>query len=149
MAEFAFEVPTSFAQIADIKFETLSNDGNHKGQVFNFSVDDFKTTDLGVFYRLAGLESEPHFHTGIDPSFDPQVLFMLQGKMVLHFWDLKDQEAEYSLEAGQVLTIPKFILHDYATVEDSTFIELRQLPYSQAKKDLFSQTEFEQLKKEL
>jgi hypothetical protein len=140
-----FSIPSGYAGIDDIIIETLSNDGNEKGAVFNFPLLQYKTTDLAFFERPAGTKSPAHFHTGLDPSFDPQVLFLIKGKMRMKFWDLNEKEVEHEIYGGQVLTIPTFVLHDYETAEDCVFIELRTVAYKDSQKDLFLEEYFKSI----
>jgi dTDP-4-dehydrorhamnose 3,5-epimerase-like enzyme len=143
--ETTFVVPSGYAGINGIVIETLSNNGNEKGAVFNFPLLQYKTTDIAFFDRPAGIKSPAHFHTGLDPSFDPQVLFLTKGKMRMKFWDLHKKEVEHEVYAGQTLSIPTFVLHDYETIEDTVFIELRTVAYKDVLKDLFLEEDFKSI----
>lgn len=141
-----FVTPSGYVGVDDIVIETISNDGNHKGSVFNFPLHQYRTTDIACFDRPAGIKSPAHFHTGLDPSFEPQVLFLIKGKMRMKFLDLHKKEVEHELYAGQILTIPTFVLHGYETIDDCAFLELRTLAYKDAQKDLFLKEDFENIK---
>ena len=141
----SFVVPSGYAGIDGIVIEVLSNDGNHKGTVFNFPLTQFKTTDIAFFERPAGITSPAHFHTGLDRSFDPQVLFLTKGKMRMRFLDLYKKEVMHEIFAGQILSIPTYVLHDYETIEDTVFVELRTVAYKDALKDLFLEEDFKSI----
>lgn len=124
------------ATIDDVIIESVKNSGDTKGAVYNLDISEYP--HVAFFVREAGITGTAHFHEGKDPSNDPQILFMIAGRMELHLEDRRGECRTVEVTSGDLVVIPTEILHWYVTVTPVTFAEWRQKMYSDSLADTFS-----------
>src|SRR5690606_15948439 len=113
--------------VDEIIIEQVENADDKKGTVFNLQISEYP--HVALFARGAGVTGTAHYHLGNDPSNDPQMLFVISGKMKLHFEDRTGKTREEIVSDGDLVVIPTQILHWYVTLEPSTFAEWRQTKF--------------------
>lgn len=113
--------------VYEVEVSQVKNEGDPKGPVYNLNFSKYRVQV--VFQRESGTSTQPHWHTGLDTSYDPQVLFLVSGEMEMHFWDLNGNERTEHFNSGTIVSIPKNILHSYHAVTDISFIEWRTFPF--------------------
>lgn len=124
----------------------LEDEGNFKGKVFNIDFAGLDIKQLAVFYREKGLKTDGHFHKGNNPSRDPEISYVLKGKMKISFEGLDGAKDEVILEEGEGLVLEKMVFHKYEILEDVIFIEPKAVPEKELP-DTFDHQEFISLKK--
>jgi quercetin dioxygenase-like cupin family protein len=126
----------SFLRQMQILKKKLVNVGNEKGTVYEVINSEFGEYGFTIIYRTKGPKSRLHKHQGIDKSYDPQKLILLQGKMHMNFVSEEGEKQELLLEQGDYIEIPKNISHDYKCLEDSIFLEQREQKYDKSNADV-------------
>jgi hypothetical protein len=122
--------------------KTLKNTGDIRGEVFEINNKNFGNYGFAIFHRNKGPKSKPHFHKGIDKSYDPQRILLLKGQMKFWFLDLEGHTKTLTLEQNEYLEIPKYILHTYQCMQNCIFLESRDERYDRFKPDLFFKQDF-------
>lgn len=133
--------------VKDIKIDKVENKGDDKGPVFNFNLFGQRTF-VTAYSRHAGLETNGHFHKGDDPSRDPEIIYLVAGKIQFDFEDLEGNKSRETLYPGEVITIPKLIFHKYHILSSSAFFESRISEYDPQNPDTYSYDDFLQLQDE-
>lgn len=81
-----------------------------------------------IVFRKAGTVSGRHYHKGIAPTKDPEILILLNGTCHLNIRHIEDPETTTETYSGPVMfEIPPFIWHELVAVTDCTFIELNSI----------------------
>jgi len=114
----------------------LINVGNEKGTVYEVINSEFGGYGFTIIYRTKGPKSRLHVHRGIDKSYDPQKLILLQGKMDMNFVSEGGEKQKLLLEQGDYIEIPKNVLHNYECLEDCIFLEQREQKYDKSNADV-------------
>lgn len=115
----------NYPSVNDIKKINFDFEENHKGKTLNLNFEDLDISELPVFYRNKGIISPGHFHKGESRSRDPEILYVLRGKIKLIFEDMRGEILEMEFSAGEGYTCPPWIYQSYEILEDSIFIEPR------------------------
>lgn len=100
-----------------------------------------------LYTRKKGKVSGAHYHTGKDPSKNPERFLPLEGKMKLKTFNGR-QWNFFPLENRKELLIPPLLFHESLIEEDSTFIEYRATPFNPEAPDTFTHETYESHLKE-
>jgi oxalate decarboxylase/phosphoglucose isomerase-like protein (cupin superfamily) len=99
-----------------------------------------------TYFRTAGEEFGAHFHTGEDPSKNPEIFQLLFGKMEFHAKDKYGNERTIELDTTDgvpiLMFIEPYILHFARAITDVIFIELRKTPFDPIHPDTYPLEEF-------
>ena len=80
-----------------------------------------------------------HFHSGKDPSKNPEQLFVATGKIKFTFLNPRtDEKKELIAKAGTALSIDPRIIHRTEVLEDAIILESRSTIFDPANPDTFS-----------
>ncbi len=130
--------------INDIKVLSLENKGDDRGNFFHLNLKR-PSRHIYIYHRKKGIKNWGHFHTGNNPSRNPEVLFLIQGKMKMFFEDLGGNKKELIINENHLLITPKLIFHKYEILEYSIFLEPR-IKTEDEIPDTFDYKEFVKLK---
>jgi dTDP-4-dehydrorhamnose 3,5-epimerase-like enzyme len=129
--------------VSDSEVTTLIDAGNYKGPVYNLFWPERQ--HLVVCVRAKGTIGDPHYHTGQFLSTKLQIIFVLQGNLLLILEDKAGNTRQQMLSAGQQITIPSYILHGYKVQEDVIYLEPRSEAYQPQQNDTFFEQEWREL----
>ena len=105
--------------------ETVGN--NDKGQTLALPQ---MIRDRGMLsaFRYAGSINGKHFHKGLRPEKDPEILILLSGTAELFFQNLlTDQSETQHLSSPSAIHIYPWIWHELKAITDIQFVELNSL----------------------
>ncbi len=101
---------------------------------------------ITVYYRRAGTVAGGHYHTGSDPSKNPELFLLLFGKAKVRAYDTDQNESIHLLDAtnGPVqLTIQPLTLHFLETLTRVIYIEYRLTRFDKNAPDVHSVEEWQ------
>ena len=102
------------------KIESLSVD--ERGDITSWRVDHPES--ILVIRRKKGTVSGNHYHKGEDIAKNPEIFFVLKGKINLKLKNIKTgEEKEMIIDGLTELTIYPYIVHKLEALEDTVFIE--------------------------
>lgn len=122
------DIPESVQKVEIISLELRGD--KEKGKVYNWDLSKGNYIEMPIFYRKGGIHPEGHFHTGEDPSADPQTVLIISGRMKFFLKYLDKSEKELILKDGELIKIPKFVFHEYETLEDCIYAEPRATKFA-------------------
>ena len=106
------------------------------------------TTEIGnldrngpyiLAYRFKGYSSGNHYHKGLSPLKDPEVVFLLTGKAELEHGKVAEgrvlERKTLTVEAPARIEIAAFTWHKLTFLEDACFVELNS--FAEGDKDTF------------
>lgn len=90
-------------------------------------------------YRNKGFSSGNHYHKGLSPLKDPEVVFLLTGKVELEYGTVEQGRVSerkiLNVEAPARIEIAAFTWHKLSFLEDACFFELNS--FEEGDKDTF------------
>ena len=91
---------------------------------------------VSIYVRKKGTRFAQHYHSGIDPSKNPERFFLVSGKVKFTFvdFDKKNREEVTVTEHQEMLIYPN-VPHLAEAIEDSVFVEYRQTKFDQLNSD--------------
>ncbi|NSL87428.1 hypothetical protein [Chitinophaga solisilvae] len=94
-----------------------------RGSNYQWNCD--RTGDFMLCYRHAGSSSGQHYHTGISDYKNPEIMYLLSGKALIHWCPLGEKEIiTTEVNAPARVVVPVNIWHQLIAVTDCCFIEL-------------------------
>ncbi len=95
-------------------------------------------------YRKEGSRSGNHYHQGLSNLKNPEVLFLLQGRISLRYAPVnssgeKGEEQTETVQAPARIEVSKWTWHEIEFLEDSCFFELNS--FAEGDKDTFKTKE--------
>lgn len=100
---------------------------------------------VSIYYRKRGTHFAQHYHSGSDPSKNPEKFLLLTGKIKLIYIDSKSsQKIERIISPCTEIRIPPFTKHNVIAIEDCIFIEYRSTVFDKHNPDTIhvDETEF-------
>lgn len=94
---------------------------------------------ISIYFRRKGDPCGNHFHTGSDPSKDPELFLLLQGEVILEAPGIQEKLCDPSTE----IIIPKEIPHKLHILKDTFFIEYRSTPFDKDHPDTYHADTYE------
>lgn len=94
-----------------------------RGYVWQWQFKDGR--QVSIFFRKKGVHFAHHYHTGIDPSKNPERFFLVSGRVRVTWWNSRDKKYTRTVRAGSEITIPKMIPHCFDALTDCVFLEYR------------------------
>lgn len=123
------------------KIQPLAN-GDSRGETFEL-FKGFPGLQVTYYKRKQGMKFACHFHTGEDPSKNPELFFLLQGKVKIVAENGKTQEKEEIIvEERNMITIEKGVYHEFEALSDVSFLEYRSTLFDERKSDCFPKEEY-------
>jgi len=120
----------------DLKKVNSVNQNDSRGPTYEWKFTDKR--QITILVRSKGSKLADHFHTGEDPSKNPERFFMVKGKMKAVFTDQEGEKKEEILEAPGTLKIYPYVLHSMIVLEDLILIEYRITHFDKENPDVFS-----------
>ncbi|QJB36806.1 hypothetical protein HF324_02620 [Chitinophaga oryzae] len=110
-----------------IKVTTLSLAGeDDRGS--NYLWDCTRTGEFMLCYRHAGSSSGQHYHTGISDNKNPEIMFLLTGKALIHWCPVGGNEIHTTeVTAPARVEVPVNLWHQLIAETDCCFIELNSM----------------------
>lgn len=105
---------------------------------------EWKFTDghqVSIFFRKKGAHFAHHYHTGIDPSKNPERFFLVSGSVRVTWWDSRDKKYTKKVYAGSEIIIPARVPHCFDALEDCTFLEYRTTHFDPKHSDVLPLTQ--------
>ncbi|MEK6945408.1 MAG: hypothetical protein AABW63_01305 [Nanoarchaeota archaeon] len=107
---------------------------------------------LTVFERKKGTVFGGHYHKGLDPSKNPERLFLIKGQLkLLAHNGMIDSSLEETVNEGEELLIFPGIIHSFHSLTDIIILEYRSTIFDRNNSDTFSpetyQTYIDSMKK--
>lgn len=124
------------SQEAGFKIEKLPvcNPKDKRGETREWKFPDGH--QIAIYTRKAGVKFGGHFHYGRDPSKNPEHLLLIKGKVKLLIEPQPGEPpVEKILEAGDALTINRWLIHEVEALEDVVMIEYRITHFDKKKPD--------------
>ena len=93
---------------------------------------------VSIYYRKKGSHFANHYHTGSDPSKNPERFFLIQGKVEIKYRNLKKKDERMKtaiVKAGQEMLVYPYTYHEALALEDCFFIEYRETEFDQKNPD--------------
>lgn len=87
---------------------------------------------LSIYYRSKGVEFAKHYHTGADPSKNPERFFLLKGKVKF----IIDND-EYVIEEKHEVLIYPNVVHTAIALDDVIFVEYRATEFDPENSDTY------------
>lgn len=111
-----------------IKVTKIEEKGrNEKGITFEIENLD-RTGKYILAQRNKGSISGGHYHKGISPTKNPEIVFLLQGEVVLKYKSLESSDfSELKIEALSKIEIFPNTWHELHAISDILFLELNSL----------------------
>ncbi|MFA5926533.1 MAG: hypothetical protein WC831_06470 [Parcubacteria group bacterium] len=78
-----------------------------------------------------------HYHKGISPIKNPEVLVLISGKMELLLRNIKtEKEEKITVESPKIIKIDPYVYHEALALEDCIFLEIGEDGYPKDKFEL-------------
>ena len=103
---------------------------------------------ITTYYRDAGTVAGGHYHTGSDPSKDPELFLLIFGRVKVRAYDTDQNQSIHLLDAtnGPVeLIIPPFVLHFFEALTRVIYIEYRVTRFNKNAPDVHSVEEWQEM----
>lgn len=98
-----------------------------------------------LYKRKKGAVFGRHFHKGIDPSKNPERMFIISGRLEFFAYDGQSGETLRTKISGNTyLTIAKGIYHEMRALSDVFFIEYRSTIFDKENPDTFPQEDYDE-----
>lgn len=112
------------AQISITPLTLIGSD--NRGQGYEWQT--FRTGTFILCYRNAGSSSGQHYHEGNSDYKNPEIMYLLSGKALLHWCPMDESELRtVEITAPAKVEIAVHIWHELEAVTDCSFIELNTL----------------------
>ncbi|PIR74169.1 MAG: hypothetical protein COU35_03875 [Candidatus Magasanikbacteria bacterium CG10_big_fil_rev_8_21_14_0_10_47_10] len=95
-----------------------------------------------LYTRKQGSTFANHFHTGIDPSKDPELFFLISGQIRLYAKNRKGEDLRQDIDPMSYVIIEKDVYHEMEALTDVIFIEYRATLFDPAKADSYSEADY-------
>lgn len=101
---------------------------DERGDTFGYVADGFTIKEVMVIRRKRGSISGNHYHTGKDPSRNPEIQYVISGKIGLYVKniDTNEEETHVLLPNTEVRLHPR-VFHRLEMLEDSVFAEFHSI----------------------
>ena len=107
---------------------------DQRGHVWEWQFKDQR--QVSIFFRKKGVHFAHHWHTGKDPSKNPERFFLISGSVRVIWWDAHGKKYARTVQAGSEITIPKLMPHCFDALEDCMFLEYRKTHFDQKHPDV-------------
>lgn len=112
------------AQISITPLNLIGSDDRGQG----YEWQTFRTGTFILCYRNAGSSSGQHYHEGNSDYKNPEIMYLLSGKVALHWCPITESELRTeTIEAPARIEIAIHIWHELEALTDCSFIELNTL----------------------
>ncbi|MBI4135636.1 hypothetical protein HY477_02790 [Candidatus Uhrbacteria bacterium] len=108
-------------QVSVTALEIFGKDS--RGHVWEWKFGDGR--QIGIFFRKKGAHFAHHYHTGSDPSKNPERFFLIIGRVKVTWWSKVKKKTIQIARAGEEIAIPAMIPHCFDALEDCWFLEYR------------------------
>ena len=93
-----------------------------------YELENNRSTNLVLCVRNANTISGRHYHTGISKNKDPEVIYLIQGKVFFRWRKLNEEKIQERIVMGpSQFIVPIQIWHELETITDAIFLELNSL----------------------
>ena len=107
---------------------------DERGATHYFDTD--RTGQFIVAYRKAGSASGKHYHKGLAPHKNPEIIIIMQGSAILNWYDVRGTaKGTEKLEAPVMIKIHPWAWHEVIAETNIVVFELNAL--TDAKDDTF------------
>ena len=113
--------------------EAKKESRDDKNAVYGWYGEHVKGTR--IFYRKAGESAGQEYHTGLDPSKNPERFFIVSGEIEFEVFDGKSDE-KFTVEAPAEVEIAPWIWHATIAVSNVCYLK-HSLLAEPSKKDTF------------
>ncbi len=126
--------------------EYYRKQGSDRGErTWKYDLPDGK--QIMLFRRLKGEPFGAHFHKGEDPSKNPEIFLLLEGKIQFSFVSKEGKKAgpivlDATSGKPQLLRIQPWAFHFVEALTDVLFIEYRLTPFDPEHPDTFPAKDF-------
>ena len=126
-------------RIAKVKSKTPDD---IRGNVYHV-IENRPGLQVTVYTRKSGVSFANHFHKGGDPAKNPEIFFLINGRVEMAAKNQRGEEFKTVLEPGHLLEIDPGIYHSMLALDDVVFFEYRATVFDESNKDSYSLDEFE------
>ena len=109
-----------------------------RGQVWEWKFKDGRQVTL--FTRKQGVHFAHHYHTGSDPSKNPERFFLVSGRVKVTWWESNNKKHTRNVRPGSEIIIPARVPHCFDALEDCTFLEYRTTHFDPKHSDVLPLT---------
>ncbi len=96
---------------------------DERGDTFGY-VSENKFGEIMIVRRKKGSVAGNHYHTGSDPTRNPEIQFILSGKVQFVAKNLTTkEEGTFIIEPNTEIKISPMVFHKMEMLEDTTFLE--------------------------
>ena len=79
-----------------------------------------------------------HYHKGEDPAKDPELTYVVSGRVRIHATNLEAAEFDREVGPGHVIEIDKGVFHMFEAIGDVVLLEYRSTVFDSEKSDAYS-----------
>ena len=109
-----------------VKISAIPANSDERG--FGAEFEQNRTGKHIFLYRKAGSSSRNHYHKGISPTKNPEILFVIQGKCTLKWFHIDDRiEHTEQIEGPTRIEIPAYVSHVVTMQTDCVLMELNSI----------------------
>jgi hypothetical protein len=130
--------------IKSVKIRKLDPVSMQKGPTYEWC-KGIPGKQITIYERKRGTEFGNHYHTGKDPSKNPERFLLLKGKALLKAYNgfIDERIEEVVDEYTEVLIYPG-VFHSMRALTDVLFIEYRSTVYDSSNSDTFPAETYEE-----
>ena len=111
---------------------------NDKGTTLEWRTDHGAGSQITIYRRHRQQDFGGHFHQGDDPSKNPEILFLLAGRLRLTVENTAGDREEFTIEENQQVVIEAGIAHWLQALTDQvTILEWRVTPFNREQPDTY------------
>lgn len=114
---------------------------DERGDVFEL-FQNLPGKQVTLYTRKAGSTFANHFHTGTDPSKNPELFFLISGQIRLYARNRGGEELRQDIEPMTYISIEKNVYHEMEALTDVIFIEYRATLFDPAQSDSYPESDY-------
>lgn len=100
---------------------------------------------ISFYERAKGALFACHYHTGSDPSKNPERFLILSGTVEVSWKELSGGHGKFVAHAPSEILVGPYVYHEFRALEPVLFIEYRSTVYDPQNTDSYTLEEFQQL----
>lgn len=108
-----------------------------RGPLYEWKFSDDR--QITICLRKKGVKTGGHYHSGRDPSKNPEMTFIISGKIRATLIPQGKKSEKWILKAGDSINIWPNVWHHFEILEEAVIIEYRTTHFDKSNPDTFSE----------